>query len=72
MTTDDGQGLPCPECGIIIPVTMQQLLFSPRITCPACALSLTVDQTESAEALDSLRAYYNRMEEIKQANPEMG
>lgn len=64
-------GLPCPECATVIPVRMEELLFSMRFCCPSCGLALSLDRQESRPALDALEEYYYAMEEIKAREPSL-
>lgn len=48
-------GMDCPVCKQFIPVSIQQLLFEGSISCPHCGLSLTINRTQSKQALDALQ-----------------
>ncbi|SEA08546.1 hypothetical protein SAMN05216455_103112 [Segatella bryantii] len=47
-------GMPCPRCGSYIPTSIQQILFSNSLCCPACGLKLNIDKTKSYKALNIL------------------
>lgn len=48
-------GVPCPNCGNFIPISMQQILFSNSICCPICGLSINIDKRKSDKALEMLK-----------------
>lgn len=56
------QGLHCPECDTRIIVTVADLLTVGHVTCPSCALVLSIDQERSKGALDALSAVYSAHE----------
>jgi hypothetical protein len=47
-------GIPCPDCGTRISVTMEQILSGNKIVCQ-CGLALSVDTERSKETLRDLR-----------------
>jgi DNA-directed RNA polymerase subunit RPC12/RpoP len=53
--------IPCPHCGNKIQEKIGRLKTDPEITCPACAMSFTIDATEFrsgvAEAEKSLSSF---------------
>lgn len=49
-----GPGLPCPECGTVIPIPMARLLSETSFRCAACGLVLTLDKAASATSLAAL------------------
>lgn len=56
LPTDRRTGIPCPDCGTLIPVTIADLLgASENFVCPCCGRMLTLMRRESAQALDELR-----------------
>jgi len=57
-------GMPCPDCGARIVVTMEQLLSAGEVTCQ-CGLVLRVDMERSAETLRDLRELQRRLERGK-------
>ena len=50
-------GMPCPQCGGFIPVSMQQIITDPSILCPHCGLRLNINQQESRPAIDALKKF---------------
>ena len=44
-------GLGCPNCGQMIPVSMQQILHDKALRCPCCGLLLSIDKNKSDKAL---------------------
>ena len=57
-------GMPCPQCGMRLVVSMEQILGSGEIRC-GCGLVLQVDAARSAETLRGLRELQRRLAEIK-------
>ena len=47
-------GLKCPVCGQLIPISIQQLMMSKSIKCPVCGLVLSIDKNKSEKALKIL------------------
>ncbi len=52
---EGSSGLRCPECGFIIPCTIQDILNASSIECPNCHLILPIDRVNSGKAIDALR-----------------
>ena len=50
-------GMPCPQCGGFIPVSMQQIIADSSILCPHCGLRLNINQQESRPAIDALKKF---------------
>jgi len=48
------RGIPCPICGQLIPISIQQLLSGGNLRCPICGLNLSVDKNKSDKALKML------------------
>ena len=46
-------GMPCPDCGARIVVTMEQILSGAKIAC-GCGLVLTVDAERSRDTIRDL------------------
>jgi len=57
-------GMPCPDCGARIVVSMDQLLLQGAITCK-CGLVLRVDRQRSAETLKDLRELQRRLAQLR-------
>jgi len=53
-------GVPCPDCGTRIIVTMEQILSGNKIMC-RCGLALSVDTERSKETLHDLRELRRRL-----------
>ena len=50
-------GMPCPQCGGFIPVSMQQIIADSSILCPHCGLRLNINQQESRPAIEALKKF---------------
>ena len=50
-------GMPCPECGGFIPVTMEQVTTQGSILCPHCGLKLNFNQQESRPTIEALKKF---------------
>lgn len=50
-----GPGLPCPQCGALITVTLEQLAAAAAIGCSDCGLELRIDLEQSRESLNAVR-----------------
>ena len=48
-------GMPCPNCGNFIPISIQQILFSKCLYCPICGFSINIDKRKSDKALETLK-----------------
>ena len=47
-------GIPCSHCGNLIPISIEQILFSRSLFCPTCGLRLNIDKNKSDKALKIL------------------
>jgi len=47
-------GLQCPVCRQLIPISIRQLMISKSIQCPVCGLVLSIDKNKSEKALKIL------------------
>jgi DNA-directed RNA polymerase subunit RPC12/RpoP len=56
--TDDLPGIPCPQCGTLIQISIESLLFASRYNCVSCSLVIEKDASESATALGLLQQLY--------------
>ena len=54
-------GLPCPECGAHIEVSVQALIAHRPLICPGCGLRLTLEEEGSRAAIAALEQWYVRM-----------
>lgn len=48
-------GLNCPDCMMFMPVSISQLLYDGGVTCPHCGLTMTINKSQSRQALDALK-----------------
>lgn len=48
-------GMLCPQCGELIPVTKEQIVYNNAIVCPHCNLYLKIDRQKSSKAIDALK-----------------
>ena len=53
-------GLPCPNCGIQIPIDLQALLMGLPLVCNCCRTTLTVNRSESEASLEIIRTVVSR------------
>jgi hypothetical protein len=63
MTTnpaDSLPGIPCPDCGARLVISMQQLLGTGSMAC-SCGLVLHVDAERSRETLQDLRKLQQKL-----------
>jgi hypothetical protein len=63
-TSPQAPGMPCPDCGRRIVVTMEQLLSGRPIAC-SCGLVLRVDERQSQDALHDLRELQRRIGDVR-------
>lgn len=55
LPTDRQTGIPCPDCGTLIPVTIADLFGTGIFVCSCCGRMLTLMRRESAQALSELQ-----------------
>ena len=53
--TGHGRGIKCPQCQSLIEINPVALAACAPVICGSCGLELTVDRTQSAEALKALQ-----------------
>ena len=60
-------GFPCPTCGTLIPITIQDLLSRRSFRCrgTGCGALLRLDARGSSTALAALRTFNDRLQEIE-------
>ena len=63
--SDKAPGLPCPECGFHIQVSIEMLLSGKPIWCTACGLKLEVDWEASSNTLKSLEQLQKGLREAE-------
>lgn len=56
-------GINCPECGVRMVVSIQNLVNLEPIDCPNCELELSIDLEKSQSALESLRKLQNGLDQ---------
>jgi phage terminase large subunit GpA-like protein len=61
-------GMPCPECGQQIDISLDDLLIRRSFTCrtAGCGTILHLDQRRSSEAIENLRTLKGRLRDIGQ------
>ncbi|HLN39836.1 MAG TPA: hypothetical protein VK337_18805 [Xanthobacteraceae bacterium] len=64
-----GQGFPCPQCGHPFRLTAAELLAGEQFNCTSCGLVLTLAKEQSRPALEQLRAYEQKIEQITATVP---
>ena len=58
-------GMSCPVCNGFIPISIFQLLHDEAVTCPHCGLSLTVNRSQSQQAMDALKRLDKAMSKVR-------
>ena len=58
-------GIPCPQCGFFIEMSINNLLYQGSFQCPGCLLTLSMDRNESRSALQVLQKVHKEMENIE-------
>ena len=55
-------GLPCPQCGGFIPVSMEQLTttMTELLPCPHCGFELKINHQESRPAIEALKKFQKK------------
>lgn len=48
-------GMPCPECGVFIPMTIDQIISQGSFRCICQKIELTINPQKSAQAVSLLR-----------------
>jgi len=66
--TNRPSGMPCPECRFFIQISLEDLLYKQSFKCPSCLLEITMDRSNSQEALKLLQDVKIAMDEVKQAS----
>lgn len=57
--------LPCPSCGFLISLSLQDLITAQGFTCPKCQLELTMNRDASEEALKHVQNFYVAMKDLQ-------
>ena len=58
-------GMPCPECGFFIEMSISSLLTQAEFKCPGCLLTLSMDRAESRSALELLQKVNTQMDNLE-------
>lgn len=58
-------GMPCPECGFQIEMSIYSLLTQAEFKCPGCLLTLSMDREVSRPALELLQKVNTQREEME-------
>jgi hypothetical protein len=58
-------GMPCPECGVFIKMSVAELISAAFFTCLGCGLRLGIDRGRSQKAMELLQELH-----IAQQNAE--
>ena len=53
-------GMPCPQCGGFITVSMGQITTQDSLLCPNCGLKLNINQQESRPAIEALKKFQKK------------
>lgn len=64
-TQQRSPGIPCPNCGFFIEMTVQSLLYQASFQCPGCLLTLSMDRNESRPALEILQKVSREIETLE-------
>ena len=60
-------GMQCPNCGSLIPTSIQQILFSNSLCCPICGLRINIDKRKSDKALEMLKKIEDAQKKAKES-----
>ncbi|MBC1239133.1 hypothetical protein [Nostoc sp. 2RC] len=58
-------GIPCPECGFFIEMSIYSLLSQADFKCPGCLLTLSMDREVSRPALELLQKVNTQMDNLE-------
>lgn len=61
-------GLKCPQCGTFIPTTITELLTARALICPQCHLELTINRSESKQAMEILKSVDDAQKNLQKAS----
>lgn len=72
MPTQARNGVPCPNCGQTIEVTLEGLLSRGRFICanPTCRTEIRLDASRSSDALDAARTLKAGLDEAERMKPD--
>lgn len=57
--------LPCPNCGFVISLSLQDLITASGFTCAKCLTTLTMQREESEDALKHVQTFYAAVKDMK-------
>ncbi len=57
--------LPCPNCGFVISLSLQDLITATGFTCAKCLTTLTIRRDESEDALKHVQTFYAAVKDLK-------
>lgn len=60
-------GMNCPVCQMFIPISIPQLLYEGGIMCPHCGLMMTINKSQSKQALDALKKVEDATKKVKES-----
>ncbi len=60
-------GMPCPECQFFIQISLEDLLYKQSFQCPSCLLEITMNRSNSQEALQLLQDVKIAIDEVKKS-----
>jgi hypothetical protein len=58
-------GIPCPQCGFFIEMSIQNILYQAEFKCPSCLLELKMDRSGSQSALEMLQQIHVAQENVQ-------
>ncbi len=59
------KGLPCPECGVVIAMTLDRLLSPRPLVCPGCCLEIQINREKSEKSLDAVRKIKDAIQNLE-------
>lgn len=65
-TGQRANGMNCPVCRMFIPISISHLLYDGGITCPHCGLMMTVNRSQSKQALDALKKVEDATRKVRE------
>lgn len=65
-------GLNCPVCQAFIATSMTDLLHKGHLDCPGCGLRLTINRTQSKQALEALAKVEKSIQNLRETETFKG
>lgn len=59
-------GMDCPACRMFIPISISQLLYDGGIMCPHCGLMMTINKSQSRQALEALKKVEDAAKRVRE------